>query len=538
MTIAWMAYALLVGTLIALAAFAMDGVCRLARWPTRWVWTGAMALTVGLIALAPQRQAGGDSTMLPLKIQATVASVDAPQPTLVDRVSASLRELRGTIENGVIHGIARAGQLVPASVERGIVLLWAAGSALAFLIFLGVHGRLRRARRTWPVAELHGARVRLAPNAGPAVVGLAHPEIVVPRWLLQRSDAEQRMVIAHEAEHLRARDPLLLTLACVAAAFVAWHPAVWWMFARLRLAVELDCDNRVVRGGITPRSYGALLIELAGRCSSGMRIGAPALADGSSHLERRLIAMTSRRPKFARTAACALAACSVALFALACDAELPTSQEVASMDVSAAEGAAQRVSLLGVDDSSVVYTIDGREATAAEAHALAADQIASIQVIKHTKRRIGDDTGSGEKSGEIRIITRNGAEWVDAAEPGRTRALTKALALVRKDSSGKPVGAKDGSSFTLTADTIVFVDGAPKSARSGRIQPLKGKPFDGVILLNGVRVKGSELSAIPPGEIVSIEVVKGDAARKLYADSAAANGVIKITTRSGSAERE
>jgi outer membrane receptor for ferrienterochelin and colicin len=44
-------------------------------------------------------------------------------------------------------------------------------------------------------------------------------------------------------------------------------------------------------------------------------------------------------------------------------------------------------------------------------------------------------------------------------------------------------------------------------------------------------VKNSELAAIPPGEIVSVEVVKGVAARELYADSAAANGVIRITTR-------
>ena len=188
------------------------------------------------------------------------------------------------------------------------------------------------------------------------------------------------MVIAHEVEHLRARDPLLLTVACAVAALVAWHPAMWWMLSRLRLAVELDCDDRIVRSGIAPRSYGALLIELAGRCSSGMRIGAPALADGSSHLERRLVAMTSHRPKFARGLACALAACSVALLALACDAELPTSEEVKSMDVASAEGAAKRFVFLGSGDSSMVYTIDGRRASAAEAHALAPEDIASIEV--------------------------------------------------------------------------------------------------------------------------------------------------------------
>ncbi len=532
MTVAWMTYALLVGTLIALAAYAMDGVCRLARRPTRWVWLGAMGLTVTLVVLAPRRDTRNESVMLPMKIGATVDSVETPRLTLLDRASMSLRRLRATVDDGFVQSFARAERLAPAPLARGIVLLWIGGSALALLVFLGVHDRLRRARRAWPVAELHGARVRLAPNAGPAVVGLAHPEIVVPHWLLQRSDAEQRMVIAHEAEHLRARDPLLLSLACVAAAFVAWHPAMWWMLSRLRLAVELDCDDRIMRSGVTPRSYGALLIELAGRCSSGMRIGAPALADGSSHLERRLIAMTPRRPKFARTAACALAVCSVALVALACDAKLPTSEEVSSMNVSAAEGAAKRVALLGAGDSSVTYTIDGRKATAEEAHALAADQIASIEVMKN---RIDRGTGGEKESGEIHIITKQGAESLGVLKPTRMRdSLTKVVALVRRDSSGRAVDVEGGSSFTLKADTFVFRDGTPGGGRGQRLQAAKGSPFKGVLLLDGVRVKSSDLTTIPPGEIVSVEVVKGDAARKLYPDSAAANGVIKITTRSHS----
>jgi beta-lactamase regulating signal transducer with metallopeptidase domain len=529
-----MTYALLVGMLVALAAYAMDGVCRLARRPTRWVWLGAMALTVALVVLAPRRGAQSEGVMLPMKIGATVASVEAPRPALVERLSMSLRRFRATIENGFVQSLARVERLAPAPVARGIVPLWIGGSALVLLLFFGVHGRLRRARRAWPVAELHGARVRLAPNAGPAVMGLAHPEIVVPHWLLQRSDAEQRMVIAHEAEHLRARDPLVLSLACIAVAFVAWHPAMWWMLSRLRLAVELDCDDRIVRSGITPRSYGALLIELAGRCSSGMRIGAPALADGSSHLERRLIAMTPRRPKFARTAACALAACSVALIALACDAKLPTSEEVNSMNVSAAEGAAKRVALLGAADSSVAYTIDGRKATAKEAHALAADQIASIEVMK---QRIGDGAGSEKASGEIRIITKQGAESLGVLRPRRMHdSLTRVVALVRKDSAGKDVSVEGGDSFTVTADTVEPTNGAPGGARVRRLQPSKGEPFNGVLILNGVRVANSELTTIPPGEIVSVEVVKGDAARQLYPDSAAANGVIKITTRSKSKE--
>jgi hypothetical protein len=319
-------------------------------------------------------------------------------------------------------------------------------------------------------------------------------------------------------EHLRARDPLLLTIACGAAALVAWHPAMWWMLSRLRLAVELDCDNRIVRGGVAARSYGALLIDLAGRCSSGMRIGAPALADGSSHLERRLIAMTPHRPKFARGFACALAACSVALLALACDAELPTSEEVNSMDVAAAEGAAQRLSVIGVNDSLVSFTIDGRDATAREAHALAPGDIATIQVLK---KRIGPSEENRAESGEIRIMTKRAADSLGVLgirkRVGREGSVVK---MVRKGATGGEITAGGEQRWKISADTM-------------RIVPLARKSFDGVLVLDGVRVDSKELANISPDQIVSVEVVKGDAARKLYADSAAANGVIRITTRSG-----
>jgi beta-lactamase regulating signal transducer with metallopeptidase domain len=532
MTAAWMVYALLVGALVALAACALEGVCRLAARPSRWVWVGAMTVTIALIALAPQRESRNESLVLPMRINATSASVDAPPQNVVDRLAASLRRARGMVGSAVSYGFVTAARLVPESVARGLALLWVSLSAVAFLVLFSVHGRLRRARRAWPMAELHGTRVRLAPNAGPAVVGFARPEIVVPRWLLERSDSEQRMVIAHEVEHLRARDPLLLTVACAAVALVAWHPAMWWMLSRLRLAVELDCDDRIVRSGIAPRSYGALLIELAGRCSSGMRVGAPALADGSSHLERRLIAMTSHRRKSARGFACALAACSVVLLALACDAELPTSEEVNSMDVAAAEGAAQRLSLIGVNDSLVTFTIDGRKATAQEAHALNPGEIATIEVLK---KRIGPSDVSRPESGEIRIITKRAADSLGVAkQSGGGMKRLRVVGLVKTDSGRSKIATGEGASWMLSADTITFNADARGSGKVRRLQPMKRRePFNGVVLLDGVRVDKERLATIPPDEIVSVEVVKGDAARKLFADSAAANGVIRITTRSG-----
>ena len=54
MMLLWMTYAMLVGTLTALAAFAVDRAARLARIPTRWVWASAIALAIGLAMRAPE----------------------------------------------------------------------------------------------------------------------------------------------------------------------------------------------------------------------------------------------------------------------------------------------------------------------------------------------------------------------------------------------------------------------------------------------------------------------------------------------------
>lgn len=526
MTAAWMAYALVVGSVVALAAYAMDRVCALANRPARWIWAAAMAFTLVLVMLAPRRDARVTAeVVLPLQLSATEVSAEAAQQTTLELARESVARLRASIETAAASTFAAVGRLTSRRLELSLLAAWALLSTFALVVFFGVHGRVHRARRSWPLTELHGKVVRLAPSAGPAVVGVARPEIVVPRWLLLRSDAEQRMVVAHEAEHLRARDPLLLTVACLMAVLLAWHPAMWWMFTRLRLAMELDCDRRIVRSGIAPRSYGELLIDLADRCGGGMRIGAPALADGSSHLERRLIAMTSPRPKYARTVAGALAACSLVLFALACDAKLPTSEEVNSMNVSAAEGAAKRVALLGAGDSAAVYTIDGRKATAAEAHALTPEQIASIEVVKKV-RDGGDETA---EHGEIHIVTRKGAPGVRVEGDTAVRVF----ALMRRDSSA--LGKGGAASWTASADTITF-RASPSGDGPVRVRKsLSAESFNGVLLVNGVRVDNSALATIPPGDIVSVEVVKGDAVREAYGgqypDSAIANGVIKITTR-------
>ena len=473
-------YMLVIGTLVSLACLAADGLCRQLRLESRWIWATGLAATVLLAARAivlEQSASAAPSRVL----QATAGATSAASPAshgvgvwLQAALDASAVLLRTAM-----LGIARLAAMVPAGLGNRADVVWLAISALALLVMAVVHVRVARMRRAWPTAQLHGVKVQIAPSIGPAVLGLVQPSIVVPRWLLARSANEQRLVLAHESEHVRARDHLLLAGAGVAAALVPWHPAVWVMLSRLRLAIELDCDARVLRHGVAPRVYGSLLIDLAGQCS-GFTMGATALADESSHLERRLLAMTSSasRPSYLRAGA--LVAVSALSILAACEAKLPTSAEIQNMDVASAEKMATSAQLLDASaGASQTFYVDGVKTDAAIAHAIASERIATVDVKKV------------KGAAEIHITTLATARSRNA-ELSRTGGIT--------------------------------------SSRSSQ-------KFEGLVFVDGVQSADKNvLSKLNRNDILNVEVIKGQKAAEQSSDPAAVNGIIRITTKAGAAK--
>jgi len=499
MTVAWILYALVVGTLIAAAARLLEGTLRIAGRPVRWAWAGALGLTIVLAAVAPARTTrdGISSGILERAKVVDGAASTAESPSWSETVITALRSASLTITAPVQRVLVAADRRVPPSVGRSLGIASLSLSALLILMLAVVYARFHRLRRRWPVAELLGVRVRVSPQVGPAVVGLSRPEIVIPSWLLERTADEQRLVLVHEREHVRAHDPLLLASACAVAALLPWHPAVWYMLSRLRLAVELDCDVRVLRGGVATYSYGTLLIDLAERCS-GLRVGAAALADTSSHLEQRLLAMNTRSSRFAHLRAGALGACAVLALLAACEAKLPTSADVENMDASSAEVSARKMRLFA-NDSGVTYFIDGVKATPAQAKALGPERIGSIEVEKFA--------GATPKA-EVHIATRKPG---DPAPDGLPMKETRI-----------EVGGGNGSAMV--------------AAEKGEMLA-RERQFDGVLIVDGVRVNPSAMSTLSPDDIVSVEIIKGGRAASLYPAPEAARGVIKITTKKGAAKK-
>ena len=97
------------------------------------------------------------------------------------------------------------------------------------------------------VQQLQFARAAQAGKAGPAVVGILRPRVVVPDDFADRYTAREReVVLAHELTHMERRDPPVNALLALLTCVCWFNPAVHVMGRWLRIDQELACDARVV----------------------------------------------------------------------------------------------------------------------------------------------------------------------------------------------------------------------------------------------------------------------------------------------------
>jgi len=294
MIASWMVYALVVGGLVTIAALALDRALAARGRATRGVWVVAIALSV-LIPIVGAIPGGVLTRSASRQIVPFTITVAAPQAIVITGGSTS-----------------RA-----AIVSRALFALWGAASALLLLRLALATRSLRRMQRQWRPGQVDGVPVRLSLDVGPAVIGLGPMHVVLPEWILSLDTPHRALVLRHEQEHREARDPYLLLGSAVAVALMPWNPALWIQSERLRLAIEMDCDARVLRAHPTPERYGLLMLTIAQRRSIAPPLFAPMLSEPTSHLERRIVAMRSSSHRLTRLRAYAATVFSTTLVLIA-----------------------------------------------------------------------------------------------------------------------------------------------------------------------------------------------------------------------------
>lgn len=319
MITAYILRAIAIGGLVGIAASLTELALAGGRKPRRFVWLAALVLAT--VVPAAGMFAVDRISMPPVQGSQSASPVDGRAESRPDAAGGE-GQLRDQSPSASEMGSAvavRKTLVVPAwlqDFDRPLAALWAAASLLWIAILVASAIRINRNRVRWREATLDGLPVYMSHDVGPALFGLTRFGIVVPTWVEALEPEHRRLVMAHEREHARAADPVTLLVGALLVLAQPLNPAVWLMFRRLRVAIEIDCDARVLAHEADVRSYGELLIDVGERTLTG---AAPlaALSEGGSQLERRIAAISQPRTQGAPLQALGAAAVSALMLLIA-----------------------------------------------------------------------------------------------------------------------------------------------------------------------------------------------------------------------------
>lgn len=300
----WMGYALVLSLLFAAAARVGEKGLDLYGRPTRWVWIGAMAGAV-LVPIAAHAAIGGWLSVL--------------DPGGGGAAGGTATAAGGAAAVPLLPAAPGGGAGAPGLLDRlrlldpWLIGGWGLASLVTALWLFTGWLQLRRCRRRWEVAEVDGVEVLISPDEGPAIAGFLRGRILLPSWFEELDGELRPLVLRHEREHLAVGDHRMLAGALAAVVLFPWNPVLWWSLIRLRQAMEIDCDRRVLGKGVSRTAYAELLVQIGERVS-GPSLSAAAFAGSSSLLEKRIRRLASRGTARARLGkAAAAAATAVAL---------------------------------------------------------------------------------------------------------------------------------------------------------------------------------------------------------------------------------
>ncbi|NQU19976.1 MAG: hypothetical protein HQ567_01740 [Candidatus Nealsonbacteria bacterium] len=97
----------------------------------------------------------------------------------------------------------------------------------------------------------------------PTVIGWLRPVVLLPVSILGEMSPQQiELILAHELAHVRRRDYLLNLVQTFVETLLFYHPGVWWVSRRIRVAREECCDDLVVSATGEKLLYARTLTKL------------------------------------------------------------------------------------------------------------------------------------------------------------------------------------------------------------------------------------------------------------------------------------
>ena len=259
------------------------------------VWVAAVATSLVLPVITPILPAWHSRTLVVAVEQLTRAA----QSTSTGSSGPSL----------IVNAVPATNH--PATWPTVLLLVWVAGSALAFIRLGAGFAHMARVRarskrltdeRSICDVTMIGRACRISrpirlfesddPTAMPLAWGILRPNLLLPRSAREWSDDRRHIVLCHELAHIARHDCAAQIMGELVRAIYWFNPLVWLAVYRLRRESECACDDSVLNAGIEPQYYADDLLALARMLDKQSAKWLPALAMArSTDFERRITAM-------------------------------------------------------------------------------------------------------------------------------------------------------------------------------------------------------------------------------------------------------
>jgi len=162
-----------------------------------------------------------------------------------------------------------------------VLAIWAMGAAAMVAAFALAQARF--------AAELRAGR------AGPAVVGLISPRIVMPPDDGAYTAEERELIRAHERTHVARKDPRVVAFTALAQCLCWFNPLAHAAGRLLRLDQELACDATVMLSRPGARGLYARTLLKTQLAATPLPLGCYWPARGRHPLEVRIALLSERR---------------------------------------------------------------------------------------------------------------------------------------------------------------------------------------------------------------------------------------------------
>ena len=308
-----MVYVTVITVLSGIVALAAEWSLRAIRFPARFAWLAAIVVVFFFAAIAAVGHPPN-----------TIASVGVVSPRVAPGVTNGAPTSATASGSHSSHDLFVEPTSPLTKLDIPLMIVWGVASIVGLLAMISSAIRVRISSRRWREEVVDGVPVYVSHDVGPAVSGIITYSIVVPQWIFDLEGEHRRLIIAHEREHIREADPGVLFIGALAIAAMPWNVALWYVIRRLRMATEIDCDQRVLKLIPEPVAYANLLLDVGERALTSA-IPIAALAERPSLLQMRIKKMTEQQPRSPLVKSVLAATAAAVVFFVACQTPRPYS---------------------------------------------------------------------------------------------------------------------------------------------------------------------------------------------------------------------